>query len=307
MRTAERRAVLVAAFLLVAGAVVLILRASRTDEQPQPATPLPVGASNQRLVVDSLERSYRAYRPAELPSAAPLVLMLHGAGGSASQAEVIFGWTELAEREGFVAVHPEGVDRTWNTEGGCCGRASAQDVDDVAFLSRVVDDVARRVTVDPDRVFVTGMSNGAMMAYTLACTTDLFAAAAPVAGTMLVDCADPAPVSVFHLHGTADTAVRLDGEPGERLAAVDGPPIADVIAFWRTVDGCLEPSEVVAGAVRRSVSGCDDGRSVELVTVEGAGHQWPGSELVRPAADPPFADLHATEDIWRFFAAHPRD
>lgn len=170
----------------------------------------------------------------------------------------------------------------------------------------MVEDVSRRVTVDPDRVFVTGMSNGGMMSYTLACTTDVFAAVAPVAGTMLVDCPDPAPVSLFHLHGTADATVRMDGEPGERLAAVDGPAVHDVVEFWRTVDRCLDPSEVVSGPVRRSVSGCEDGRSAELVTVDGAGHLWPGAEMTRPVADPPFAGLDATEDIWRFFTAHPR-
>lgn len=161
------------------------------------------------------------------------------------------------------------------------------------------------MTVDPDRVFVTGMSNGGMMAYTLACRTDLFAAVAPVAGTMLVDCPDPSPVSLPHVHGTADTVVRFDGEPGQR-PDVDGPPVADVVEFWRTVDGCLEASEVVSGNVRRSVSGCDAGRSVELVTIDGGGHQRPGADESTPGIDPPPPDLDATGTIWRFFAAHPR-
>jgi polyhydroxybutyrate depolymerase len=160
--------------------------------------------------------------------------------------------------------------------------------------------------VGTDRIFVTGMSNGAMMSYGLACATDVFAAVAPVAGTMLADCAHPSPVSVFHLHGTAGTAVRLDREPGERLPAVDGPPIDDVTELWRTPDGRLDPSEVVADPVRRSVSGCDKGRSVELITVDGAGHQWPGTNVVRPGLDPSFPGLDATENIWRFFVAHPR-
>ncbi|WP_116449333.1 alpha/beta hydrolase family esterase [Blastococcus litoris] len=309
MGTARHRGALVAvalAAVLVAVVVVaLVLRRSTSDEPTGAVAPLAAGASSQRLDVDGRERSYRAYRPTGLAAAAPLVLVLHGGGGSARQAEEAYGWTEVAEREGFVVVHPEGVHRAWNTDGGCCGRAAAQDVDDVAFLTQVVDDVAQRVDVDPDRVFVTGMSNGAIMAYTLACRTDVFAAVAPVAGTMLVDCPDPAPISVFHLHGTEDTAVRMDGSPGER-AGIVGPPVADVVGLWRSVDRCLEPSVVVDAPVRRSVSGCADGRSVELVTVDGAGHQWPGSEVRRPAADAPYPGLDATENIWRFFAAHPR-
>lgn len=129
MRTAEGRGASVAAgvvaVFLVATVAALLLRGSRTTDEPASATPLPVGASNQGLAAADLERSYRAYRPAELPAETALVLMLHGAGGSAAQAEASFGWTALAEREGCVVVHPEGLDRTWNTEGGCCGRAAA--------------------------------------------------------------------------------------------------------------------------------------------------------------------------------------
>jgi polyhydroxybutyrate depolymerase len=132
------------------------------------------------------------------------------------------------------------------------------------------------------------------------------AAIAPVAATMLSDYAAPSPVSVFHLHGSADTSGRLDCDPGEGVAEVDGPPVADVIEFWRTTDRCVEPTEVVAGQLRRSVSGCDDGRSVELVVVDGAGNQWPGSEMRRPATDPPLPGLDATAEIWRFVDAHPR-
>lgn len=283
----------------------LVLAACDAGQDAESSSGLSVGTSVQRLDVGDDERSYRVHRPTSPEAEPALVLVLHGGGGSARQAEESYGWTALADREGFLVVHPQGLHHTWNTGGGCCGRAAEQAVDDVAFLTAVVDDVARRTTVDMGRVFVTGMSNGAMMSYTLACSTDVFAAIAPVAGTMLADCTDPAPVSVFHLHGTADTSVRMDGEPGEGPAMVDGRPVEDVVAFWRAVDGCLAPTDVTAGPVHRSVSGCSDGRSVEFVTVDGAGHQWPGSSVVRAAADPPYPDLDATENIWRFFEAHP--
>ncbi|SOD99996.1 polyhydroxybutyrate depolymerase [Blastococcus haudaquaticus] len=292
---------------MLAAPCLLLSGCARTEDRaPSPSAPVPAGSSVQDLVIGDDERTYRIHRPADLPPEPALVLVLHGAGGSARQAEESYGWPALADREGFLVAHPDGMHRTWNAGGGCCGRAAAQDVHDVAFLTAVVDDVARRTNVDMDRVFVTGMSNGGMMSYTLACSTDVVAAIAPVAGTMLGDCADPAPVSVLHLHGTADAVVRMDGEPGERLADVDPPPVDDVVEFWRSVDRCLEPAEVSEDRVRRSVSGCADGRSVELVTVDGAGHQWPGSSSLRPAADPPYPDLDATAEIWRFFAAHPK-
>ena len=276
-------------------------------QAPEADGTLPVGTSVQDVAVGDVERSYRVHRPGSTPASPALVLVLHGGGGSAQQAESSYGWTDLAEGKGFLVAHPQGLHRTWNTEGGCCGRAAAQNVDDVAFLVEVVEDVSRRAAVDADRVFVTGMSNGAMMSYRLACSTDLFAAIGPVAGTMLGDCAEPSPVSVLHVHGTADSAVRLDGEPGDGVAGVDGPPISEVIDFWRAVDQCLAPASVASGPVHRWISGCADGRSVELVTIDGAGHQWPGSEAPRGAADPPFPGLDATENIWRFFDTHPRD
>jgi polyhydroxybutyrate depolymerase len=179
-------------------------------------------------------------------------------------------------------------------------------VDDVAFIAALVSDVTHRVAVDPGRVYATGMSNGAMMSYTLACRTDLFAAIAPVAGTLLADCAEPGPVSVLHIHGTADTHVLFGGGRGVGPAQVEGPPIADVIDRWRQIDDCADASVTKVGPVERSVSSCASGRAVELVTIDGAGHQWPGSIAPRAGADPPFPASDATRAIWDFFATHPK-
>jgi polyhydroxybutyrate depolymerase len=289
-------------------ALALAVSAGVAGCQADPGAPdaFPTGGSEQTLDVEGVERGYRAFVPEGLTEPAPLVLMLHGGGGSARQAERSYGWTELAREERFVVLHPEGLHRTWNSEGGCCGRAESEQVDDVAFLEALIEAVSDEVPIDADRVFVTGMSNGAMMAYTLVCRTDAVAAIAPVAGTMLDDCAEPRPVSVHHVHGLLDQSVRYDGSPGTGVAQVDGPSIPDVLDFWRTVNGCLAPTVVTAGPVQRTVARCSEGRSVELVTVEDAGHQWPGSETVRGDADEPSSSLDATEEIWRFFAAHPR-
>jgi polyhydroxybutyrate depolymerase len=103
----------VAAVVLLVAVGVLLVPSRGTTEAPAQAEPLPEGASSQTVVVGDLER---AYRPAELPAAAPLVLMLHGGGGSAPLGEATFGGTSLPEREGSAVVHPEGLHRTWNTE-----------------------------------------------------------------------------------------------------------------------------------------------------------------------------------------------
>lgn len=144
------------------------------------------GNSVHTLDVDGAGRSYRLYKPVGLPSSAPLVVMLHGGFGSAKQAERSYGWDELADSEKFLVAYPDGYHRAWNANGGgCCGRPAREGVDDIGFVRAVVADIANNVSIDPARVYVTGMSNGAIMSYTLACNTSIFAAIGVVSGTQL--------------------------------------------------------------------------------------------------------------------------
>src|SRR6185369_3270151 len=112
-----------------------------------------------------LDRSYRLYLPEGLPTPAPLVVMLHGGFGSAAQAERAYGWDQLADGAKFAVAYPDGEGRAWNANGGCCGRPGRTNVDDVGFVSAVVDDVGSNIGIDADRVYATGISNGGMMAY----------------------------------------------------------------------------------------------------------------------------------------------
>jgi polyhydroxybutyrate depolymerase len=268
------------------------------------------GSTTHTIVVDGHERSYRLYRPAGLTSPAALVVMLHGGFGSGEQAEASYGWDRLADREHILVAYPDGLDRAWAVGGGCCGRPGNTGVDDTGFITALVAAVGQAVPVDPHRVFATGISNGGMLAYRLACDSTVFAAIGPDSATMLGPCPTARPVSVIHIHGTADQRVRYDGELGDGVGRIDGPPVPDVLAHWRQTDNCPQPTVTVDGLVTRSIAACPDGRSVELVTIDGAGHQWPGSvpkSLVERALglDPPSTALDATEEIWRFFAAHP--
>lgn len=178
------------------------------------------GNSVHTLDVDGAGRSYRLYKPVGLPSSAPLVVMLHGGFGSAKQAERSYGWDELADSEKFLVAYPDGYHRAWNANGGgCCGRPAREGVDDIGFVRAVVADIANNVSIDPARVYVTGMSNGAIMSYTLACNTSIFAAIGVVSGTQLDPCQSPRPVSVIHIHGTADPLVRYHGRARRRVRA----------------------------------------------------------------------------------------
>ncbi|GHJ43930.1 hypothetical protein Cs7R123_12720 [Catellatospora sp. TT07R-123] len=258
-------------------------------------------------------RTYTLYVPPNLPegAAVPLVVVLHGGFGTGSQARGSYRWDEQADQGGFAVAYPDGLVRAWAVGGGCCGRPGEQGVDDVAFIAAMVARVGETLRVDPARVYATGISNGGLMAYRLACDTTLFAAIGPVAATRLGGCDHPAPVSVIHVHGDADHNIALDGSPGDGFATIDGPPVPEVIDGWRAVDGCAAPAVTTAGGVTTALSSCPDGRAVELIVVAGAGHQWPGS-VPKPVLeralglDPPSTALDATAAIWTFFAAHPR-
>ncbi len=173
------------------------------------------GTVSRNLQTGGATRTYLLHLPATLAAQRSLVVVLHGGFGSAQQAEAAYGWDELADRDGVLVAYPQGDGAAWNA-GDCCGAPARKGIDDVAFIAAVVADVQARYGVTQARTFVTGMSNGALMAYRLACDTDLFAAVAAVAGTIVTGCAHPAPLAVLHIHGLDDDRVRFGGGTGRR-------------------------------------------------------------------------------------------
>ena len=183
-----RLATLLGVLLLVAGC------------SPTPPSGFVNGTSLHHIKVGGHDRSYRLYEPAGIPASAALVVVLHGYSGSARQVERDYQWDGLADSDKFVVAYPDGLGRAWNVDGEtCCGRPGREGVDDVAFIGAAVADIAKNVGTNPAKVYVTGMSNGGIMSYTLACTTDIFAAIGPVAGTQLELVPDPAS-DVGHPH-----------------------------------------------------------------------------------------------------------
>lgn len=273
---------------------------------------IPVGSTSYSLEIDGLRRTYHVYRPADLTGPAPLVVFLHGGYGSGTQAEQYYGWDQEAVAHGFLVLYPDGYDRAWDTGGGCCGVPASKNIDDVAFITAAVAKIEAATPIDPHRLFATGISNGGIMDYRLACSTTLFAAIGPDSATELGSCDAPAPLSVIHVHGTADERIPYTGGPGSGSARIDGPAVPAVVAGWRRIDDCAAPTSATSdhGVITTSTAACAHGRTVELVTVAGAGHQWPGSPdrpVIQDALglDAPFPDLNATDLIWSFFAAHP--
>lgn len=261
------------------------------------------GTQSRTIEVDGTSREYLVHIPDELDAEPTLVVFVHGGFGSAAQAESAYGWDAIADQNDVIVAYPQADGLAWNA-GSCCGKSARSGIDDVAFVSAMVAELQGEFGVDPSRTFGTGMSNGAMMVYSMACETDVFAAIAPVAGTIVTGCDSPAPTSVLHIHGLDDDRVRFDGEPGSGTTRVDGMPIEDVTALWRAADACAPPTVVDEPPVTTSRAECPDGRAVELITIAGAGHQWPGASgrgLADP--DPASSAINATETIWTFFAA----
>jgi polyhydroxybutyrate depolymerase len=264
-------------------------------------TRLPDGTTVHTMPFGGLDRTYRVHKPAGLAAAAPLVVMLHGAFGDGEQAENSYGWDELADSAKFVVVYPDGIGHTWNAHG-CCGKAEQENVDDVGFITQMVAEISTALPIDKSRVYVTGISNGGIMTFTLACNSNMFAAIGPVAATQLDPCITPHPTSVIHIHGTADRLVPYNG--GQGASTVNGPSIPDVNAFWLKADQCGPPDVTIKAPVTTSTAACADHRSVELITIEGGRHQWPGGTTFLERLGPSHA-LNATQTIWQFFAAHP--
>jgi polyhydroxybutyrate depolymerase len=300
------------------GAVALALGAHVIDlpaqSSPAPATDL--AGEPRTLQVNGESRRYFLYMP-ELARArrpAPLVLVFHGGSGQASGIAPHTGFSRLADREGFVVAYPQGINGRWNDGRGL----AAATHDDVGFVRALLDTLGRELGTDPRRVYATGISNGAMFAYRLACDLPgAFAAIAPVAGAMPADlthaCGRGAAPSVIAFQGTADPLMPYGGggvarRRGQVLSAQQS------IAFWGTMAGCdgevtvMDPEDrVVDGTrVQRTMFGeCLQGRDVELYTIEGGGHTWPGGPPTRHVGRVS-RELDGTRVIWEFFARHPK-
>jgi polyhydroxybutyrate depolymerase len=281
----------------------------------------PLAAGRHTLVHDGVTRSYVIRIPANLSARTrvPLVLVLHGGGGDAGNAERMTGFTAKANSEGFIVAYPEGTSRlgarllTWNA-GHCCGYAMTNRVRDVEFIGTLLDTLLATYPIDPARVYVTGMSNGGMMAHRLGIElSGRIAAIAPVVATVFGDERGPQhPVAALMLNGILDGSVPHKGGPpdGRFPGAWDGAPAKPALAqgeFWAAADGCDGSPETTEDAQSiRTLYRCPRGRAVELHLVKNNGHAWPGGERGSRLGDVPSPTFHATDVIWDFFKAHPK-
>ncbi len=249
--------------------------------------------SIETLQASGETRSYRLHLPATGDGPYPIVFSFHGFNSNAEQQERLSQFSALADREGFIAVFPEGVDAKWRF----MGRSDA----DVLFTMAIIDKLAAGLPIDHRRIFVTGISNGAQMAWRLACDRpEIFAAFGFVSGGYPRVCVTPVRPPIILFHGTSDRLLPYDGR-GMLM------PVREFAVGWAARDGCRLASQGEVIYRKGDATGerwaCQAGREVELYTLDGKGHSWPGSSMPARITS---QDIDATAVMWAFFEAHPR-
>lgn len=273
----------------------------------------------ERSFVIHIGSSYDATKPT------PLVFVLHGGGSTGENMAAFTGFNTIADRENFIVVYPEGIENHWNDgREPKVYRTHLENTDDVGFISSLIDALSVGLNIDKNMIYVTGISNGGMMAHRLACElSDRIAAIAPVASSMpsnMVDEWEPSnPVSILIINGTDDPVVPWEGNEAtlDETNLGNMVPIESVMEFWTGKNGCLAEPEITWIPERNltdgttvwmeTYSGCSDGVEVVLLGIDGGGHTWPGAcqyadeSIIGKTS----LEFDASETIWEFFKEHP--
>jgi polyhydroxybutyrate depolymerase len=283
--------------------------------------PMGQGDYNRIVQADGIERSYLVHIPPKYDSKkpTPVVLAFHGGGANANNMVAFSGLNKKSDIAGFIVVYPNGTGRlerllTFNG-GNCCGYAMTNEIDDVEFTRRILDDLAKSVNIDAKRVFATGMSNGAIMSYRLASElSDRIAAIAPVGGPMGTErCKPIRPVSVIHFHGTDDENAPFKGGKGKGLSGTEFYSVEHSIQAWVKANDCekvpvvtklTDKSEDGMIVSRKTYGSGKNGAEVVLVEIEGGGHTWPGQEPRLKTLGRSTMNISANDIMWEFFEKH---
>lgn len=278
---------------------------------------------SQLVTSDGRTRHYRMFVPSNLSTGqVPLLIALHGGLGTSGQFEENSGFDNLAESNGFIVVYPDGIGnqpdgtgfQTWNG-GYCCGPAQTQNVDDVGFISSLIDKLVAQFPIDSNRVFAAGHSNGGILAYRLACelSTKIAAIGVQSGSNVVSGCAPTRPVSVLHIHGTADTNMPINGGRGSGVSATDFVSAQSAVDAMVVATGCAPTPAMTKSLSDPNVSAATWSRSgtnvqVRFVTVATAPHAWMGhsaqSEKAVSYVGTPYPNFDSSRAIWSFLASH---
>jgi polyhydroxybutyrate depolymerase len=252
----------------------------------------------------------------------PLLFHLHGGGGTAKGTPgLTFGrFNKLADRDGFIVVYPQAIEKNWN-DGRKLVKAKAwqEDIDDVGFITTIIELLSKDFKIDHDRIFSTGMSNGGFMTARLLCDrADIFRGGAIVTATLSEDyipkCMPAESVSVMIMNGTDDPLVPYDGGQIRVFKRDRGKIVStdEFVEFWSTKNACKKKGKTIQipdktdDDTRISMteySSCQQDNVVQLYTIHGGGHTWPGGKqyLGEKWIGKTSQDINACDVIWDFF------
>jgi polyhydroxybutyrate depolymerase len=279
---------------------------------------------NQLIDVGNAKRSFVLHVPCRknMKSLGPLVIALHGGESNGKFMQHFSGLDETSDKYGFIVLYPNGSGNdarrlTWNS-GDCDSYAKRKNVDDVAFIDALIEHMIQNYSVDQNRVYVTGMSNGAMMAYRLGTEIpNRIATIAAIAGTLDIDNSSVrTPMPILHFHGTADEYVPYDGGRGPKShAKFNHSSVQATLAAWIRVNEafptpweCLIPNAYDDGTttIKYTYSTETDPENVVLYKIIGGGHTWPGRPPLEDFLGPCARNLFANEIMWHFFSMHSK-
>jgi polyhydroxybutyrate depolymerase len=260
---------------------------------------MPPGDATWTITVGGQQRTAKVHvPPGYAPSkATPLVVNVHGRTHNAQGQLTLSHAIAKSNAAGFVVIHPEawGTPTSWNA-GACCDPATTNNIDDIGFMTKLLDKAEDELCIDKDRIYFMGLSNGGYLSHRAGCQlADRVAAIAPVAANnVYASCAPTRPMPVWLAHGTADLLVSYSW-------------IDETVDFWAQKNKCTTTTTTFTNGDTSCVTrgGCEGGADVVLCTVTDGGHQWPGGDAL-PFMGKKTDAIIATDAIWDFFVAHPR-
>lgn len=265
-------------------------------------------------------RTFRVHLPKGYTTAQTysLVLGLHGGGGSALQFALSSELIGKSDSAGFIVVFPEGKKnpgaigaRTWNA-GYCCANNSTVGTNDVGFISQLIDTLLSRYSIDTNRVYAAGHSNGGMMCYRLATELSGKIAAVAISGATMVrnyPFSPSRPVPVIHFHSYKDLNVPFyGGQITNVVPPVYSPPVDSIVSIWADFDQCSIKQDTVHKDAKYNAIVFRKGKcnsEVNLYITHDGGHAWPGGKPGGgPDSDTPSTAIHANYLLWKFFQQH---
>jgi len=272
----------------------------------------------ESIQVDGVERSYRVYVPTSYvgTTPAPMVLIFHMYSGSGKTMEWITHFNEVAEQNGFIAVYPDGYKMSW-AEGSNLYAADQEQINDITFVSALINKLEGQFALDTARIYATGFSSGGIMVQRLGCElSDRIAAIATVGAVLtknvLKNCAAENPMSVLMINGVDDHGVPWEGDS-------DYSSVPATVAYWVENNECDNVSDksqdpdIADDGTRvehETYTNCLGNTTVTLYSISGSGHTWPGgnqpAQLWGLLAGKISRDIDASVVVWKFFEGQSR-